>query len=102
MKLYSFEFVNILGGGLLNNPALFSFIFSSNDKIKELKANKEVVALFESMMPGVMNNPMLGMVGGMKLKDVMRMAGDQVPAGLLNKLDVALQKIKKEHINIYN
>lgn len=69
--------------------------FSSNDTIKALKANEEVVAMFESMMPGVMNNPMLGMVGGMKLRDVMRMAGDQVPAGLLNKLDVALQKIKK-------
>lgn len=69
--------------------------FSTYDSIQKISENAEAKAAFDKVMPGMLDNPALSMVKGMKLRDLAQMAGDQFPESLLNMIDRALQVVKK-------
>ena len=69
--------------------------FSTYDSIQDIANHEGAKAAFETVMPGMLDNPALAMVKGMKLRDLADLAAGQLPEGLLNTLDVALQKVKK-------
>lgn len=69
--------------------------FSTYDSLQVISKHEGAKAAFETVMPGMLGNPALSMVKGMKLRDLAQLAGDQFPESLLNMMDVALQKVKK-------
>ena len=69
--------------------------FSTYDPLKAVCDNEAAKAAFETVMPGMLDNPVLSMVMGMKMRDLAQLAGGQFPDALLNAIDVALQKVKK-------
>lgn len=49
--------------------------FNENSEIKELLEDERAVAIINEYLPGVLNNPMVNMVGGYKLKTAKAYAG---------------------------
>ena len=76
--------------------------FSIKDKLKELTAHPEAAAVlgeaFEKMGGGGQAKSlknMMGMLGGMSLAQILKMAGKRIPAGADAYLNAKLTKIKK-------
>lgn len=73
---------------------------SKMSTLKEILANEEGKKILEKHLGEGLNNPMIKMAMPMRLETISKAAGDQMPAALVEAIDIELRKIGKEAINI--
>lgn len=70
--------------------------FSIESKLKNILANPQGEAVLKEFLGEALDNPMIGQAMDMSLTMIASLAGDQLPQGLLEKVDAALKAIPEE------
>lgn len=72
--------------------------FSIKNKLKDILAASEGEAVLRKHLQGALDNPMLAQAMDLSLEAIAKMAGDQMPAALLEMIDADLQAIPEEEL----
>lgn len=67
--------------------------YSIESKLGDLLDNEETKAILENAVPGISEHPQLAMGRGFPLTTVIKFTGQQLPEGLLEKVDAELKAV---------